>query len=116
VIWEIILRFFLSGNCVAGVVEEVRIQLATYPQSPFSGPVRCCEVTNLYQAFRAAHRPGAIMDKSGAGLVFAESKNHKDFQLQLRYLNQGNQSLPARFLNAFAELDAHNSASYLQTG
>jgi transposase InsO family protein len=40
------------------------LQLATYPQSPFSGPVRCCDVKDLYQAFRAAHRPGAIMDKS----------------------------------------------------
>ena len=40
------------------------LQLATYPQSPFSGPVGCCDVTDLYQAFRAAHRPGAIMDKS----------------------------------------------------
>src|SRR6516162_1192896 len=41
-----------------------RTQLATYPQSPLSGPARCCDVTDLYQAFRAAHRPGAIMDKS----------------------------------------------------
>src|SRR6516165_4529747 len=24
-----------------------RVQLATYPQSPFSGPVRCCDVTDL---------------------------------------------------------------------
>jgi hypothetical protein len=40
------------------------LQLATYPQSPFPGPIRCCDVTDLYQAFRAADRPGAIMEKS----------------------------------------------------
>ena len=69
------------------------LQLATYPQSPFSGPVGCCDVTDLYQAFRAAHRPGAIMDKSERRFVaclgpegprkgpISERKNHKDFHL-----------------------------------
>jgi len=31
--------------------ETDRVQLATYPQSPFPGPVRCCDVADLYQAF-----------------------------------------------------------------
>ena len=33
-------------------------QLATYPQSPFSGPACCCDVAYLSQAFSQAHRPG----------------------------------------------------------
>ena len=46
-----------------------RVQLATYPQSPFPGPVRCCDVADLYQAFSQRTGPGAIMDKSGRRLV-----------------------------------------------
>jgi len=49
--------------------DATRVQLATYPQSPLSGPARCCDVTDLCQGFRAAHRPGAIMDKSGRRFV-----------------------------------------------
>src|SRR5215469_14249258 len=45
------------------------LQLATYPQSPFSGPVRCCDVTDLSQAFSQRTVPGAIMDKSGRHFV-----------------------------------------------
>ena len=37
-----------------------RLQLATYPQSPFSGPARCCDVTDLYQAFSQRTGPGRL--------------------------------------------------------
>ena len=36
------------------------LQLATYPQSPFSGPVGCCDVTDLYQAFSQRTSPGRL--------------------------------------------------------
>src|SRR5262245_759706 len=36
------------------------LQLATYPQSPFSGPARCCDVTDLYQAFSQRTGPGRL--------------------------------------------------------
>jgi len=71
-----------------------RVQLATYPQSPFSGPARCCDVTNLYQAFSQRTGPGQLWKSLGAGLLFvldrgvrarenatSESKNQKHFQL-----------------------------------
>jgi hypothetical protein len=35
-------------------------QCATYPQSPFSEPVRCCDVANLYQAFSQPTGPGRL--------------------------------------------------------
>jgi hypothetical protein len=60
-----------------------RVQLATYPQSPFSGPARCCDVTDLYQAFSQRTGPGRLWISLGAGLLFGESKNHKHFQLEL---------------------------------
>ena len=41
-------------------------QLATYPQSPFSGPVRCCDVTDLYQAFSQRTGPGRLWISLGA--------------------------------------------------
>src|SRR5256884_6306588 len=37
-----------------------RLQLATYPQSPFSGPAHCCDVTDLYQAFSQRTGPGRL--------------------------------------------------------
>jgi len=33
---------------------------ATYPQSPFSEPVRCCDVADLYQAFSQPTGPGRL--------------------------------------------------------
>src|SRR5215469_8090255 len=36
------------------------LQLATYPQSPFSGPARCCDVRDLYQAFSQRTGPGRL--------------------------------------------------------
>jgi hypothetical protein len=33
-------------------------QLATYPQSPFSGPACCCDVAYLSQAFSQPTGPG----------------------------------------------------------
>src|ERR1700730_5596253 len=35
-----------------------RLQFATYPPSPVSGPVRCCDVTDLCQAFSQRTGPG----------------------------------------------------------
>ena len=37
-----------------------RVQLATYPQSPLSGPARCCDVADLYQAFSQRTGPGRL--------------------------------------------------------
>jgi hypothetical protein len=45
-----------------------RVQLATYPQSPLSGPARCCDVTDLYQAFSQRTGPGRLWISLGAGL------------------------------------------------
>ena len=47
-----------------------RVQLATYPQSPFSGPARCCDVTDLYQAFSQHTGPGRLWISLDAGLLF----------------------------------------------
>src|SRR5215472_18811533 len=46
-----------------------RVQLATYPQSPFSGPVRCCDVTDLYQAFSQPTGPGRLWISLGPALL-----------------------------------------------
>src|SRR5262245_26312695 len=43
-----------------------RPQLATYPQSPSSGPVRCCDVTDLSQAFSQPPGPGRLWISLGA--------------------------------------------------
>jgi hypothetical protein len=47
-----------------------RVQRATYPQSPFSGPARCCDVTDLYQAFSQRTGPGRLWISLDAGLSF----------------------------------------------
>src|SRR6202022_5103178 len=47
-----------------------RVQLTTYPQSPFSGPARCCDVTDLYQAFSQRTSPGRLWISLDAGLLF----------------------------------------------
>ena len=47
-----------------------RVQLATYPQSPFSGPARCCDVTDLYQAFSQRTGPGRLWISLDAGVLF----------------------------------------------
>ena len=44
-------------------------QLATYPQSPFSGPEALLRRSVPVPGILAAHRPGAIMDKSGHHFV-----------------------------------------------
>ena len=41
-------------------------QLATYPQSPFSGPVCCCDVAYLSQAFSQPTSPGRLWISLGA--------------------------------------------------
>ena len=45
------------------------LQLATYPQSPFSGPVGCCDVTDLYQAFSQRTGPGRLWISLSARFV-----------------------------------------------
>ena len=45
------------------------LQLATYPQSPFSGPVGCCDVTDLYQAFSQRTSPGRLWISLSARFV-----------------------------------------------
>jgi len=40
--------------------DSPRPQCATYPQSPFSGPSRCCDVTDLSQAFSQHAGPGRL--------------------------------------------------------
>jgi hypothetical protein len=46
-----------------------RLQLATYPQSPFSGPAHCCDVTDLYQAFSQRTGPGRLWISLDSGLL-----------------------------------------------
>jgi hypothetical protein len=70
-----------------------RVQLATYPQSPLSGPARCCDVTDLCQAFSQRTGPGRLWISLSADSLsrldpeaprkgpISESKNHKAFQL-----------------------------------
>src|SRR6516164_4556000 len=48
-----------------------RVQLATYPQSPLSGPLCCCDVTDLYQAFSQPTGPGRLWISLSAGLLDA---------------------------------------------
>ena len=45
-------------------------QLATYPQSPFSGPASCCDVAYLSQAFSQRTGPGRLWISLGAYLWF----------------------------------------------
>src|SRR6516162_11003313 len=45
------------------------LQLATYPQSPSSGPVGCCDVTDLYQAFSQRTGPGRLWISLSARFV-----------------------------------------------
>src|SRR5271165_2938179 len=65
-------------------------QLATYPQSPFSGPVRCCDVTDLYQAFSQRTGPGRLWISLGANLLLVLSGQgqncHAQTQPRDRYL------------------------------
>jgi hypothetical protein len=44
-------------------------QLATYPQSPFSGPACCCDVAYLSQAFSQPTGPGRLWISLGANLL-----------------------------------------------
>jgi len=44
-------------------------QLATYPQSPFSGPAGCCDVAYLSQAFSQPTSPGRLWISLGASLL-----------------------------------------------
>lgn len=50
-------------------------QLATYPQSPFSGPVCCCDVAYLCQAFSQPTGPGRLWISLGALFVARHSSS-----------------------------------------
>ena len=52
-----------------GSLESEWPQLATYPQSPFSGPACCCDVAYLYQAFSQPTGPGRLWISLGASLL-----------------------------------------------
>ena len=45
-------------------------QLATYPQSPLSGPACCCDVVDLCQAFSQPTGPGRLWISLVAILLF----------------------------------------------
>ena len=65
------------------------LQFATYPQSPSSGPVRCCDVTDLYQAFSQRTGPGRLWISLSALFVagFGYLPNPK---INTRYFTQAN--------------------------
>src|SRR5215467_8329850 len=102
------------------------LQLATYPQSPFSGPARCCDVTDLCQAFSQRTGPGRLWislsadsfarlgrrEGSHEKAPINESKKTQTFSAS--NLNQKKNEPPPSNgqppLNAFAELDAHDCA------
>jgi hypothetical protein len=65
------------------------LQFATYPQSPSSGPVRCCDVTDLYQAFSQRTGPGRLWISLSAPFVagFGYPPNPK---INTRYFTQAN--------------------------
>ena len=65
------------------------LQLATYPQSPFSGPVGCCDVTDLYQAFSQRTSPGRLWISLSARFVarFGYPPRPK---IDTRYFTQAN--------------------------
>jgi hypothetical protein len=48
-------------------------QLATYPQSPSSGPACCCDVVYLCQAFSQPTSPGRLWISLGASLLLVPS-------------------------------------------
>src|SRR6516162_6208766 len=66
------------------------LQFATYPQSPSSGPVRCCDVTDLYQAFSQRTGPGRLWISLSALFVagFGYLPNPK---INTRYFTQSQQ-------------------------
>jgi hypothetical protein len=62
-------------------------QLATYPQSPFSGPACCCDVAYLYQAFSQPTGPGGRLWISlGASLLSAPSSQMTKSNHELKQL------------------------------
>jgi hypothetical protein len=88
-----------------------RLQLATYPQSPFSGPAHCCDVTDLYQAFSQCTGPGRLWISLDAGLLahFQQPRkpNQKDTELQFRPVQSkgsGHVDLKNRFADRIVSL------------
>ena len=56
-------------------------QLATYPQSPFSGPAGCSDVAYLSQAFSQPTSPGRLWISLGASLLLVPigGESHRRF-------------------------------------
>jgi hypothetical protein len=61
-------------------------QLATYPQSPFSGPACCCDVAYLYQAFSQPTGPGRLWISLGASLLSDISSQMTESNHELKQL------------------------------
>jgi hypothetical protein len=61
-------------------------QLATYPQSPFSGPACCCDVAYLYQAFSQPTGPGRLWISLGASLLSNTSSQMTESNHELKQL------------------------------
>ena len=56
-------------------------QLATYPQSPFSGPACCCDVAYLSQAFSQPTGPGRLwISLSANSLSDTDVLTHKCYR------------------------------------
>jgi hypothetical protein len=65
--------------------QEPRAQCATCPQSPSSGPSRCCDVTDLCQAFSQRAGPGRLWTSLDAPrLVTLNPLKQAEFQLTNR--------------------------------
>ena len=52
-------------------------QLATYPQSPFSGPACCCDVAYLSQAFSQPTGPGRLWISLGAVVLLVPIRSNE---------------------------------------
>ena len=53
-------------------------QLATYPQSPFSGPACCCDVAYLSQAFSQPTGPGRLWISLSANSLSATVRRRQN--------------------------------------
>jgi hypothetical protein len=61
-------------------------QLATYPQSPFSGPACCCDVAYLSQAFSQPTGPGRLWISLGASSSSETSSQMTESNHELKQL------------------------------
>jgi hypothetical protein len=61
-------------------------QLATYPQSPFSGSACCCDVAYLSQAFSQPTGPGRLWISLGASSLSDTSSQMTESNHELKQL------------------------------